>query len=51
MALMAHELDPARTAVLSMDLQAAIVSIYLKEQADSFLARVARVLDRARASG
>jgi nicotinamidase-related amidase len=39
-----------RTAVLSMDLQAAIVSVYAKGQED-FLPRVAGVLERARASG
>ena len=42
-------LDPARTAVLSMDLQAGIVSIYVKDQ--ELLARAASVLQRARASG
>lgn len=41
--------DPARTAVLSMDLQAGIVSIYVKDQ--DLLARAASVLQRARASG
>jgi nicotinamidase-related amidase len=43
-------LDPARTAVLSMDLQTAIVSIYVKDQ-DAFLARTAAVLNRARDTG
>ncbi|HUJ32877.1 MAG TPA: isochorismatase family cysteine hydrolase [Candidatus Acidoferrum sp.] len=42
--------DPGRTAVLSMDMQAAIVSIYAKDQA-AFLGRAARVLKRARAAG
>ncbi len=42
--------DPARTAVLSMDLQAAIVSIYAKGQ-DEFVPRVASVLAAARARG
>src|SRR5713226_7193793 len=41
-------LDPARTAVLRMDLQAGIVSIYVKDQ--ELLARAASVLQRARAS-
>jgi nicotinamidase-related amidase len=40
--------DPARTAVLSMDLQAGIVSIYVKDQ--ELLTRAASVLQRARAS-
>ena len=44
-----QQIDPARTAVLSMDLQAGIVSIYTKDQQTEFLARVARVLDWARA--
>jgi nicotinamidase-related amidase len=43
-------LDPARTAVLSMDLQSFIVAQYAKEP-EAFLARVSSVLDRARASG
>lgn len=41
--------DPARTAVLSMDLQVGIVSIYVKDQ--ELLTRAASVLQRARASG
>jgi nicotinamidase-related amidase len=44
-------IDPARTAVLSMDCQAGIVSIYTREGKDAFLARVARVLNHARATG
>jgi len=40
-------LNPARTAVLSMDVQTAIVSIYVKDEV-AFLARTAAVLDRAR---
>jgi len=40
--------DPAHTAVLSMDLQTAIVSIYVKEE--GFLVRTASVLKRARQS-
>lgn len=42
--------DPARTAVLSMDLQAGIVSIYAGTQPD-LLSRAAEVLQRSRASG
>jgi len=44
-------IDPARTAVLSMDCQAGIVSVYTREAKDSFLARVASVLNHARAAG
>jgi nicotinamidase-related amidase len=44
-------IDPARTAVLSMDCQAGIVSIYTREGKNAFLARVARVLNHARATG
>ncbi len=44
-------LDPARTAVLSMDCQSGVVSIYCKEGKDDFLSRVASVLDSARSSG
>jgi nicotinamidase-related amidase len=43
-------LDAARAAVLSMDLQTAIVSIYAKGQED-FLARVASVLKAAKGYG
>src|SRR5258708_22734603 len=43
-------LDTTRTAVLSMDLQTAIVSIYTKGQAD-FLTRTAGVLKEARQYG
>ena len=42
-------LDAARTAVLSMDLQSFIVPQYVKEP-EAYLARVAGVLERARAS-
>lgn len=42
-------LDPTRSAVLSMDYQTAIVSIYAKDQED-LLARAASVLKRARSS-
>jgi len=44
-------IDPARTAVLSMDCQAGIVSIYTREGKDAFLVRVASVLNHARAAG
>jgi nicotinamidase-related amidase len=44
-------IDPAHTAVLSMDCQAGIVSIYTREAKDTFLARVASVLKHARATG
>ena len=44
-------IDPAHTAVLSMDCQAGIVSIYTREAKDTFLARVANVLNHARATG
>ena len=44
-------IDPAHTAVLSMDCQAGIVSIYTGEAKDAFLVRVASVLNYARAAG
>ena len=44
-------IDPARTAVLSMDCQLGIVSIYTREAKDAFLARVASVLKHARSTG
>ena len=44
-------IDPARTAILSMDCQAGIVSIYTREVKDAFLARVASILNHARATG
>ena len=44
-------IDPAHTAVLSMDCQAGIVSIYTREGKDAFLVRVASVLNHARAAG
>jgi nicotinamidase-related amidase len=43
--------DPARSAVLSMDLQTAVVAIYAKDQQDPLLARVASVQTRARTLG
>lgn len=43
-------LDPARTAVLSMDCQSAIVSSYAKDQ-DVFVSRAASVLKDARSRG
>ena len=42
---------PAHTAVLSMDCQTGIVSIYTKDDKDSFLARASTVLNHARATG
>ena len=44
-------IDPARTAILSMDCQAGLVSIYTREGKDAFLTRVANVLHHARAVG
>jgi nicotinamidase-related amidase len=49
-------IDPARSAVLSMDLQTGIVSIYAKDQEgakdrESLTARAASVLKRARSLG
>lgn len=44
-------IDPAHTAVLSMDCQVGIVSIYTKEAKDAFLTRAASVLNHARATG
>jgi nicotinamidase-related amidase len=41
--------DRAHTAVLSMDLQAGVVSVYVKE--DGFVARVRRLLESARRAG
>lgn len=46
----AQVLDPARTAVLSMDFQAGIVSIYAGTQPD-LVSRAADVLQRSRAEG
>jgi nicotinamidase-related amidase len=42
---------PAHTAVLSMDCQTGIVSIYAKDNKDAFLTRAASILNHARASG
>lgn len=47
----AFSMNPARTALLSMDCQTGIVSIYTREGKDAFLDRVARVLAHARAAG
>jgi nicotinamidase-related amidase len=41
--------DAAHTAVLSMDLQAGVVSVYVKD--DRFVARVKQLLDSARRTG
>jgi nicotinamidase-related amidase len=43
-------LDPARSAVLSMDNQAGIVSIYVKEP-EGFLEHASSVLERSRSAG
>ena len=43
-------IDPAHSAVLSMDCQNGIVSIYTKGDKDDFVARAASVLNHARAS-
>src|SRR6202161_1540286 len=43
-------LDPAKTAVLSMDMQTAIVSIYVGGD-DAFTSRAAQVLERCRERG
>lgn len=42
--------DPARSAVLSMDNQAGIVSIYVKEP-EGFLKHAASILERSRSAG
>ena len=42
---------PAHTAVLSMDCQTGIVSLYTKDDKDAFLIRAASVLNHARARG
>lgn len=42
-------LDPKRSALLSMDLQAGIVSVYVKD--DALVPRAASVLERARRAG
>lgn len=47
---MAFSFDPARTAVLSMDCQHAIVSIYVKDDQEGFLQRAAGVLRKARSA-
>ncbi|HUB17733.1 MAG TPA: isochorismatase family cysteine hydrolase [Acidobacteriaceae bacterium] len=44
-------LNPARTAILSMDLQAAIVRIYTADQEQPLMTRVAEVLQRCRECG
>jgi nicotinamidase-related amidase len=41
--------DPKRSALLSMDLQTGVVSVYVKDA--GFIPRVAGVLERARAAG
>ncbi len=47
----AFPIYPAHTAVLSMDCQTGIVSIYTKDDKDAFLTRAANVLKHARATG
>lgn len=47
----AFPINPAHSAVLSMDCQAGIVSIYAKDDKDAFLARASSVLNHARAAG
>jgi nicotinamidase-related amidase len=42
---------PAHTAVLSMDCQTSIVSVYAKDDKDAFLNRALTVLNHARATG
>jgi nicotinamidase-related amidase len=42
---------PAHTAVLSMDCQTGIVSLYAKDHEDAFLTRTASILNHARAAG
>jgi nicotinamidase-related amidase len=44
-------IDPVHTAVLSMDCQTGVVSIFLQDDKDAFLARAASVLNHARAAG
>ena len=43
--------EPSRSAVLSMDLQAGIVSIYAGDQKQELLSRVSSVLEQARRCG
>jgi nicotinamidase-related amidase len=47
----AFPIYPAHTAVLSMDCQTGIVSIYTKDDKDAFLTRAASVLNHARTTG
>jgi nicotinamidase-related amidase len=44
-------IDPSHTAVLSMDCQAGIVSIYTRDGKDAFLIRATSVLNHARITG
>ena len=46
----AFRIDPVHTAVLIMDCQSAIVSIYTKDDQEAFIRRAADVLDHARAA-
>lgn len=43
--------DPAHTAVLCLDYQSAIVSVYAGDQQDQLLSRAASVLRQSRQSG
>ena len=47
----AFPIYPAHAALLSMDCQTGIVSIYTRNDKDSFLGRIATALNRARATG
>ena len=47
----AFPIYPAHTAVLSMDCQTGIVSIYTKDGKEGFLARAATILAHARGTG
>ena len=42
---------PAHTAILSMDCQTGIVSLYVKDEKDAFLARASSALHHARSTG
>jgi nicotinamidase-related amidase len=47
----AFPIYPAHTAVLSMDCQTGIVSVYTKDDKDAFLTRAASALNHARSTG
>lgn len=46
----AFRIEPAHTAVLNMDCQSGIVSIYTKDDQDAFLGRAVGILNHAHAS-